>query len=78
MAPIMAHLHACHNLGDAFATTPPPQRPCKGRAGEGLAHPCYLAVSQLDPQISQIRLFPLWTGAAQAEVVQEGLLAEAA
>ena len=22
MAPIMAHLHACHNLRDAFATTP--------------------------------------------------------
>jgi hypothetical protein len=21
MAPIMAHLHACHNLSDAFATT---------------------------------------------------------
>jgi hypothetical protein len=35
---------------------PPPQRPCKGRAGEGLTLPCDLAVSQLDPQTSVRRL----------------------
>jgi hypothetical protein len=29
MAPIMAHLHACHNVLDAFATTPPRQARAK-------------------------------------------------